>query len=77
VREMGRVLHPGGVLTGSALLNDTGLRYAPVRQVGRLAGLLGPGATSTQVRAWLTEAGLTDVDLSVSGAIVYFRGVKT
>jgi ubiquinone/menaquinone biosynthesis C-methylase UbiE len=28
VREMGRVLHPGGVLSGSALLNDTGIRYA-------------------------------------------------
>ena len=31
VREMGRVLQPGGVLTGSALLNDTGraLRAGP------------------------------------------------
>jgi hypothetical protein len=47
-----------------------------VRQAGRLAGLLGPGATSAEVRAWLAEAGLTDVNLSVSGAVVYFRGVK-
>ena len=39
---MGRVLHPGGVLTGSALLNDTGVRYVPVRQIGRFAGLVGP-----------------------------------
>src|SRR4051812_47698331 len=46
VLEMARVLHAGGVLTGSALLSDTGLRYLPVRQAGRLAGLLGPGASS-------------------------------
>ena len=51
VREMGRVLHPGGVLTGSALLNDTGVRYLPMRQIGRFAGLLGPAATSTRGRA--------------------------
>ena len=76
LREMARVLHPGGVLTGSALLNDTGMRYAPVRRAGRLAGLLGPGATSPEVRAWLTDAGLGDVVLSASGAIAYFRAVK-
>jgi ubiquinone/menaquinone biosynthesis C-methylase UbiE len=76
VREMGRVLHPGGVLTGSAVLNDTGLRHLAMRQVGRFAGLLGPGATSTEVRDWLTEAGFMDVALTLSGAIGYFRGVK-
>ena len=73
---MARVLHPGGVLTGSALLTDTGLRYLPVRQVGRLAGLLGPGASSTDVRDWLAEAGFEDVTLDLSGAIGYFRGRK-
>ena len=76
VQEMTRVLHPGGVLTGSAVLNDTGLRYAPVRRVGRLAGLLGPGARTTEVRAWLAEAGLEEVTLELSGAIGYFRGRK-
>ncbi len=43
VVEMARVLRPGGVITGSALLNDTGLRYQPMRLAGRVAGLLGPG----------------------------------
>jgi SAM-dependent methyltransferase len=76
VREMGRVLHPGGVLTGSAVLNDTGFRHLPMRKVGRFAGLLGPGATSTEVRDWLKEAGFEDVALTLSGAIGYFRGVK-
>ncbi len=76
VREMGRVLHPGGVLTGSALLNDTGVRYLAVRRAGRFAGLLGPGATTAEVREWLTEAGFVEVTVELSGAIGYFRGRK-
>jgi SAM-dependent methyltransferase len=76
VVEMARVLGPGGVLTGSALLNDTGLRYEPMRRVGRLAGLLGPGCTSDQVTSWLPARGIHDVTLEISGALGYFRGVK-
>ncbi len=76
VREMARVLHPGGILTGSALLTDTGLRYLPVRGAGRLAGLLGPGASTSDVRTWLDETGFEEVTLELSGAIGYFRGRK-
>lgn len=81
VRELGRVTRPGGVLTGSALLNTpplapAGLRTLPLRQVGRLAGLLGPSATSTEVRTWLAEAGFTDITLEMSGAIGYFRATR-
>ena len=76
VTEMGRVLHSGGVLTGSALLNDTGIRYLGVRQVGRFAGLLGPSATSTELGDWLRRTGFVEVDLTRSGAICYFRAVK-
>jgi SAM-dependent methyltransferase len=76
VAELARVLRPGGVLTGSALLEDTGLRYEPVRRAGRLAHLLGPGCTSYDVRTWLAEDGLTDVTLETSGAIGYFRAVR-
>jgi ubiquinone/menaquinone biosynthesis C-methylase UbiE len=81
VLEMGRVTHAGGVLTGSALLNTPplspgGLRTLPVRRIGRFSGLLGPSATGAEVRAWLTEAGFTDVTLEMSGAMGYFRGVK-
>lgn len=76
VLEMGRVLHPGGALTGSSLLNDTGRRYAPVRRVGRFAGLLGPGATATELRQWLADAELEEVTITLSGAVGYFRAVK-
>lgn len=74
--EMARVLKPGGVLTGSALLNDTGVRYEPMRRLGRIAGLLGPGCTGEQVTSWLTGSGVRDATLDVSGALGYFRGVK-
>ncbi|MFC4783194.1 class I SAM-dependent methyltransferase [Nocardioides sp. MAHUQ-72] len=77
VVEMVRVLRPGGVLTGSALLNDAGLRYAPVRAAGRAAGLLGPGCTGDQVESWLGAHGMVGVSLETSGAIGYFRGVRT
>ena len=73
---MVRVLKPGGVITGSALLNDTGLRYEPMRRGGRLAGLLGPMCTSTDVRQWLAAQGVDDVTLEISGPIGYFRGTK-
>lgn len=76
VVEMVRVLKPGGVVTGSALLNDTGPLHEPVRRIGRLAGLLGPGCTGAEVVAWLEAEGVGDVTLARSGAIAYFRGVR-
>ncbi|HWJ67080.1 MAG TPA: class I SAM-dependent methyltransferase [Nocardioides sp.] len=75
VIEIARVLRPGGVLTGSTLLNDS-LRYAPLRRAGRIAGLLGPGCTSHDLEAWLAGQGIADVVIERSGAIAYFRGVK-
>jgi ubiquinone/menaquinone biosynthesis C-methylase UbiE len=80
VLELGRVTCPGGVLTGSALLNTSpwsrgGLRTLPLRPVGRLSGLLGPSATAVEVRRWLAEAGFTDITLEMSGAMGYFRAV--
>ena len=77
VVEMARVLRPGGVITGSALLNDTGLRYQPMRLAGRVAGLLGPGCTGDDVIRWLSANGVGDVTLEVSGALGYFRGVRS
>ncbi len=50
VVEMVRVLSPGGVLSGSAILNDTGLRFEPLRRAGRLAGLMGPGLHAPRAR---------------------------
>jgi SAM-dependent methyltransferase len=76
VVEMVRVLRPGGVITGSAVLNDTGLRHEPLRRIGRLAGLLGPGCTGDELMHWLAAQGCQDATLDRSGAIGYFRAVK-
>jgi SAM-dependent methyltransferase len=76
VAEMTRVLRSDGVITGSALLNDTGRRYEPIRRLGRRARILGPGCTGAQVTSWLRTHGMDDVSLETSGAIGYFRGVK-
>jgi ubiquinone/menaquinone biosynthesis C-methylase UbiE len=76
VAEMTRVLRSDGVITGSALLNDTGRRYEPIRRLGRRAKILGPGCTGAQVTSWLRTHGMDDVSLETSGAIGYFRGVK-
>ncbi len=76
VIELVRMVKLGGVITGSALLNDTGRRFEPMRRAGRLTGLLGPGCTSDQVQRWLARQGVADVTLDVSGAMAYFRGVR-
>lgn len=73
VSELGRVLKPGGRLTGSAFLNDTGVRYEPMRAMGRASGLLGPSGSTADLRRWFAEGGFEDVHLDASGAIVYFR----
>jgi len=76
VTEMVRVLRPGGVFTGSAVLNDTGLRFEAMRRIGRAANLLGPSCTGPELRSWLADLGVADLTLRNSGAICYFRGVR-
>lgn len=76
VVEMVRVLRSGGVLTGSCVLNDSGLQHQPMRRVGRLAGLLGPGCTGDQLESWLAAQGIEAGPIQRSGAMGYFRGVK-
>ncbi len=76
ISEMVRVLAPGGVLTGSALFTDTGARYVPLRRAGTRAGILGPMCTSSEARAWLKESGCAEVELSLHGALGYFRATK-
>lgn len=76
VAEIARVLKPGGVLTGSALLNDTGLLFEPMRIAGRAGGLLGPSGTRVELAHWLDDAGFAEPVIRTSGAIVYFRGTR-
>ena len=58
VVEMVRVLRPGGVITGSALLNDTGIRHEPIRRVGPAGRAARPGLHRRRGRcSWLGRAG--------------------
>lgn len=74
VRELARVTRPDGRLTGSALLTDSGLRFAPMRLVGRRAGLLGPSGTSAELERWLQDAGFEALTMDRSGGLTYFTG---
>jgi ubiquinone/menaquinone biosynthesis C-methylase UbiE len=74
--EMVRVLRPGGVITGSAVLNDTGLRFEPMRRIGRAAHLLGRSCTRSELESWLSALDVSEVTLRTSGAICYFRGLR-
>jgi ubiquinone/menaquinone biosynthesis C-methylase UbiE len=76
VAELARVTRPGGAITGSAIFNDTGRRFAHLRLGGRLSGLVGPCCTTRELSAWLQDAGFPSVRLQRSGAIAYFRAVR-
>lgn len=76
VTELSRVTRPGGVITGSAIFNDTGRRYDHLRFGGRLSGLVGPCCTTGELSGWLRAGGFASVRLQRSGAIAYFRAVK-
>lgn len=76
VREMVRVLRPGGVLTGSALFSDTGACAEPMRRAGRAAGLIGPMCSRDELRRWLVDAGAAPPSIRTSGAFAYFRTGK-
>jgi ubiquinone/menaquinone biosynthesis C-methylase UbiE len=77
VAEMARVLRSGGVVTGSMLATDTGRRFDPVRRIGRAAQVLGPMCSRAEAVAWFGESGVPDLRVTTSGAIAYFRGVKS
>lgn len=76
IDEMVRVLAPGGVIAGSSMFTDTGPRFEPLRWAGTRAGVLGPMCTSVDAVTWLRDAGCADVDLSLHGALGYFRATR-
>jgi SAM-dependent methyltransferase len=76
VKELGRVVKPGGRITGSAFLTDSGLRFKPMIVAGRVGGLLGPSGTRGDLERWLAWAGFTDVALDRSGGLTYFSGTR-
>lgn len=76
VAEIVRVLRPGGMLIGSSLRADAGVRGQVALRIGRAAGLLGPSATQAQLQQWLREAGCEQIEFRRSGEMSYFRCLK-
>ena len=76
VLEIARVVKPGGRFTGSVFLTGTGLRYLPGIIGGRLAGVMGPSGSRSDLDSWLHEAGFQNVRIDMSGAIGYFAATK-
>ena len=73
VSEIARCLAPGGRFAGSVFLTDGGIRYRPVQIAGRLMGVMGPSGSLADLRRWLSDAGLADIEIRRSGALGYFR----
>jgi SAM-dependent methyltransferase len=72
VKEIARVLKPGGRFRGSVFLTGTGVRYVPAIMGGRAAGVMGPSGSRDDLERWLRDAGFEDVKIELSGAIGYF-----
>ena len=76
VAEMARVLRPGGVLRGSAVVTGAGRRFDALIAVFRRRGDFGAPGDEADLRGWLEAAGLEAVSVTRSGAMAGFSAVK-
>ncbi|MFB4305069.1 class I SAM-dependent methyltransferase [Actinomadura sp. GTD37] len=74
LRELTRVLRPGGTLSGATLTRGTG-RDPLITLLQRL-GVFGAPGTANDLRTWLTDAGLSDIALTPTGAVTAFTARK-
>ncbi|GLY72009.1 class I SAM-dependent methyltransferase [Actinoallomurus iriomotensis] len=76
VTEMARVLRPGGVLRGSALVTGAGRRQDLLIALLRSRGDFGRPGSLADLRGWLDDAGLESADVTATGALACFSAVK-
>jgi SAM-dependent methyltransferase len=76
VREMARVLKPGGVLRGTLVVRGAGVRYDAMIRLFQWRGWFGPTCRRDELEGWLAANGMTMRNVSVSGAMVLFEAVK-
>ena len=76
VREIARVLRPGGTLRGSAVVTGAGRRQDALIAVFRRTGDFGAPGSVADLAEWLAAAGLRDVTVRPGGALAIFTAVK-
>jgi ubiquinone/menaquinone biosynthesis C-methylase UbiE len=74
LREMARVLRPGARLRGTSVVTGTGMRQDAFIAFNQRAGTFGRVGRLEELRAWLDDAGLVDVEAERSGALALFKG---
>jgi ubiquinone/menaquinone biosynthesis C-methylase UbiE len=76
VAEMARVLRTGGTLRGSVIVSGAGARQDALLAFFTRTGAFGHVGGVADVRAWIEAAGLERAEVTRSGALAWFRGVK-
>jgi len=76
VSEFTRVLRPGGMLRGSTVLTGQGRRQDILIRLLTGLGMFGPGGGAGDLRSWLSDAGLSRIQVDVTGAIAFFSAQK-
>lgn len=74
--EIARCLKPGGELKGTTFLSEGSRRQRRLFEIGWRRGLNGPCGTSRDLRRWLEEAGVDDVEVAPERGFAVFRGRK-
>ena len=76
IREYARVLRPGSVLRGTAIVAGTGRWHDAVTWVLRRMKAFGPAFRPGDLDAWLRAAGFGDVRITCCGAVATFSAQR-
>jgi len=76
LRELARVLVPGGRLRGTSILRGEGARFDALQVLFRQLGFFGPGCSRAQLAVWLEHAGMKVLQMEASGALVTFEALR-
>jgi ubiquinone/menaquinone biosynthesis C-methylase UbiE len=76
VAELARVLRPGGVLRGSAVVTGAGVRQDALIALFHRRGEFGRTGSAADLHAWLEAAGLRTTSMDRTGALARFSAVK-
>lgn len=76
LRELTRVVKPGGTLRGTLVVRDAGVRFETLFRLFIKRGYFGPGCTRNELERWLTNGNMKIHEFEQSGAILLFEATK-